>query len=140
MQKHDQKPGDSRDDERAEKNRDQLLFIASAKSLCRQAGRTGAQEIEGDEDDVEDNRANRYAAKKRGVSELSDHCGVDDANEGDRDIGERHRHGEAEDHTVGDVEGTNGLLGLHSGRCLPPSLNNRLRMKSGTTTSAPAIR
>ena len=78
--------------------------VAAAEGLGDETGRAGAQEIEGGEDDVEDERAGGQAAEQRGVAELADHRRVDQAEQRRRQIGERHRHGDGEHRTVGDDE------------------------------------
>ena len=73
----------------------------------------GAQEIEGGEDDVEDQRADGKAAEQRGVADLADHADIDDADERRRQIGERHRHRDGEHAAMGDGEGSLALVGSH---------------------------
>ncbi len=107
--KHD--AGDNRDQHGAPEHRLFLQLVAAPESLGDEAGGAGAQEIEGGEDDIEDQRAGRQPAEQRRVAELADHRRIDDAEQRRRQIGERHRHGDGEHRAVGDDEGSGVGLG-----------------------------
>ena len=126
QQEHDQKPQRrARRSARGRGRRPTLAPIAGAERLRRQAGRAGAQEIEGDEDDVEDDRADRRCRRSAPASPSWPITPrLTTPTSGDGQVGERHRHGEAETRRVRHLEGTDAVLlrGCHSARRLPPSL------------------
>ena len=107
-----------------------LAPVAGADRLRDQAGGAGAEEIEGDEDDVEDQRADRHAADQRRVAELADHAEVDHADQRRREVGERHRHGDGEHAAMGDLEGADEGGGVHRARRVE-------RRVTGITTGRP---
>ena len=58
--------------QRAPEHRLHLAAVLRAERLRRQPGRAGAQEIEGGEDEVEDQRADRQPAEQRRIAEPAD--------------------------------------------------------------------
>jgi len=100
--KHDAR--DDRDQHGAPQHRLLLQRVAASEGLSDEAGGARAQEVEGGEDDVEDQRSRRKAAEQRRIAELADHRRVDDAEQWRRQIGKRHRNGDRQHRTVGDGE------------------------------------
>ena len=132
-----------RDQQRADEDGIHLGAVLRPESLRGQSGGAGAQEIEDREDDVEDDGADRDAPDQRRLAEPSDGGGVDDPDQRQREVGERHRHGEAEDRAVRHREGTDGGgRRSHSGERFPrpPNFRSRMSRKIGTTISAPIRR
>ena len=78
--------------------------VAASERLRDQARRSGAQEVEGRKDDVENDRASRQPAQQRGVAEMADHGRVDEADQRRRQIGKRHRHGDRQYGAIVDDE------------------------------------
>ena len=70
-------PHDERDDQRTPENRLLLRLVAAAEGLRHQPGGGGAQEIEGGEDQVEEDRADREPGKQRRLAETADDGGID---------------------------------------------------------------
>ncbi len=79
-----------------------LLFqrVAASHRLGDEAGRAGAEEVEGGEDQVEDDGAGGEAADQRRVAVLADDRGIDNADQRRRQVGDHHRHGDAEHQPV----------------------------------------
>ena len=92
------------DDDGAQQHRPLFDGVAAPERLRDQAGRAGAQEVEGREDDVEDDGAGRQAAEQRGIAEMADDRRIDKADQRRRQIGERHRHGDRQHRAVVDDE------------------------------------
>ncbi len=86
--------------ERPPENR--LLFrrVVASKRLSNKASRSGANEIEAGEDDIEYNGASGKAAKQRGVTELANDGGIHQSEQWRRQIGERHRNGDGQDRAM----------------------------------------
>ena len=97
-------PITSDDDDGAQQHR--LLFdrIAAPEGLGDEAGRAGAQEIEGRKGDVEDDGAGGQPTEQRGVAEMADHGRIDEADHRRRQIGKRHRDGDRQNRPVVDDE------------------------------------
>ena len=93
-----------RQDEGAIERRRDRPSVPCPQRLRHQAGGSGPQEVEGQEDDVEDQSADGNAANQRRVAEAADDAEADDADERRRQVGERHRQGDGEDASVGDGE------------------------------------
>jgi hypothetical protein len=85
-----------------------LRFVAPAEGLRYEPRRACANEIEGGEYDVEDQRARRQPSEKGCIAELSDDCGIDQAKQGRGQIGERNRDGDGKNRAVGDGERPHG--------------------------------
>ena len=150
----------SAEDQCADEHRGDLAAVVGADGLGDEAGRAGAEEIEGREDEVEDERADRDTADQRRIAELADDGEIDHADQRRRQIGERHRHGDGEDAAMGHREGSDGKVGGHqrtpgwrrpllsrscaggaaAGGDQPlrrPTLRRRMISQIGTTMTAP---
>ena len=97
-------PDDQRHDDGAQQHRLLLDGVAASERLRDEAGRAGAQEVEGRKDDVENDRAGRQPAEQRGIAEMADDGRIDEADQRRRQIGERHRHRDRQDRAVVDDE------------------------------------
>jgi len=81
LQDQDRQPDADGKDERAVERCGDLAAVAGTECLGDEAGGAGAQEVERQEDDVEDQPADRDAADQRRVAELADDAEIDDADE-----------------------------------------------------------
>jgi len=79
-----------------------IVRIAATEGLGHECRGAGAQEVEAGEDHVEGHRACRQSAEKGRIAELADNSGADKPDEGRRQIGQRHRHGDRQHRAVGD--------------------------------------
>ncbi len=87
-----------------------LVAVVGAERLGDQPGRARAQEVEGGEDEIEDQRADRDAANQRRIAQLADDAEIDHADQRRRQIGERHRHGDRQNAAMRDLEGPDCAL------------------------------
>ena len=126
---HDDADGERKQQSAGEPGR-RLAAVVGAHRLGDEAGGAGAEEIEGSEDEIEDQRTDRHAADQRRIAELADDAEIDDADDRRGQVGERHRHRDGEHATVGDFEGAAEGGGVHRTRRVE-------RRVTGITTGRP---
>ncbi len=101
--------------------------VGGAVRLRRQAGGRHPQKAEQPEDEVDQGRTDRDAPQKPGLTEMTDHPGVHQPQQGGGDIGENHRQGERKDGAV--ARGISPPGGNSWGHAQRPA-NFRMRAKS----------
>jgi len=90
-----QRPQGERQQQGAQQRRAQLLHVAGAEGLGREAGGTHAQEAEAPKQETEDHRADRHPADVGGIRQTADHGGIDRAEQRRRKVGDDDRTGQA---------------------------------------------
>ena len=96
---------------------DGLLFglVTTPECLRNQAGRRGAQEIEGGEDQIEQDGADGQAADQRRIAQPADNRHVHQAQQRRGQIGKRHRNGDRQDQAVRHRKGSRAGRGRRLG-------------------------
>ena len=84
----------------ANEHGDEFRTVACPKRLGGEAAGGHAQEAETPEDEGEDERTDRDGTNVIGFLQLADDGGVDDADQGLRDVGEHDRHRNGQDRTM----------------------------------------